>query len=371
MSTLSDVQALYGSVRDTWAKSQAHVVAHVVIVVVFVICGVTLPEFPVPRLNPRQISESEWFKLAKDTGLIYVSFVIPVVIVAAYAAVLRTAGQMLVTVLMATFPPSSRGNKYRLLTPAILEPLALLLKKSDFNLTDLVNKSGELVFKYQSKKNEIWEAYQQSLSNLTKNAQIYLGDFLVFLLIWIMLFTLLPQAPWIQTNHEQFWPVAVVISALAWFAWFRVSRAMAAWPSLYLMYVSTMLRADPDMGSMLDVPEKHRENIRRRLEELLQTERDRVNHEPSLRRFLCYQLDLLEESSEKTDTAPRRGLPFRTLYEKGRQFGVSWQEKEYLQDYSHWFSGYFPYLYYRIHGRLSQLARAMWQLARYMITGAP
>jgi len=47
MSTLSDVQALYGNVRGTWAKSQADVIAHLVLAaVVFWICGATMSSVP-------------------------------------------------------------------------------------------------------------------------------------------------------------------------------------------------------------------------------------------------------------------------------------------------------------------------------------
>ena len=85
MSTLSDVQALYGTVQDTWAKSQAHVIAHVVLaVVVFGICGATIPDINLAPIDPKQISGNEWYKLAKDTGIVYVAFVLPLVILAAY-----------------------------------------------------------------------------------------------------------------------------------------------------------------------------------------------------------------------------------------------------------------------------------------------
>jgi hypothetical protein len=115
MSILSDVQALYGSVHSTWAKSQAHVIAHFVLAgVVFGICGATIPDVAVAPIDPKQLSDNEWFKLAKDTGIVYVLFVAPIVLLAAYGAFLRAGGQMFVTIIMLMFPPSSHRNQYRL-----------------------------------------------------------------------------------------------------------------------------------------------------------------------------------------------------------------------------------------------------------------
>lgn len=35
------------------------------------------------------------------------------------------------------------------------------------------------------------------------------------------------------------------------------------------------------------------------------------------------------------------------------------------------FADYVAYLYYRLHNRLTYLAHDIWQLARYIVTGAP
>jgi hypothetical protein len=237
MSILSDVQALYGTVRNTWAKSQVHIISHIVlVVVVFVVCRASIPEMAMPKMDAGQVVENEWFKLGKDTGLIYATLLIPVIVIAMYAAVLRAAGHVLVAILMVLFPPSPRGG-YRLLSSTTLEPLALALNKKDFEMADLYSRSNQLVLKYQGAKSEAWESYQQSLGAISKNAQIYLGDFLAFVLIWYFLFKLLPHADWIQANETHFRSVIVILLALAWFAWFRVSRALAVLPSLLLIVV--------------------------------------------------------------------------------------------------------------------------------------
>lgn len=371
MSTLSDVQALYGTVQDTWSKSRAHVIAHVVLaVVVFGICGATVPDINLAPIDLKLLlSENEWYKLAKDTGIIYVALVLPLVILAAYGALLRTTGQFLVSLSILISPPSAHANQYRLLAPGSLEPIALTLAKSDFSLSDLQNKASELMLRYQSQKNEQWDNFQQSISKLTKNAQVYLGDFLLFLLLWITLFNLLPHSSWIQTNEACFWRVALVLSGLAWFAWFRVSRTIAVLPSLLLIYVSAMIQADPDIKNALEVSDEKRDSVRKRLEELLRKEEEREDSYPSLLEFIRYKAGFHRRAAEDAEARKERGFPFPSLYKNGARF--SWDEKLHTRYDRRWLSGYFAYLYYRLHIRLVRFAKAIWQLARYIITGAP
>jgi hypothetical protein len=84
-----------------------------------------------------------------------------------------------------------------------------------------------------------------------KNVLIYLGDFLVFLGGWIVLFGLAPQAAWVQVNHARFWPVTFILLGLIGVFWFRASRAVAAIPELQVLYLLAMIRTDPDMASVL------------------------------------------------------------------------------------------------------------------------
>jgi len=370
MSTLSDVQALYDSVRDKWANSQAHIVAHVVLVgIVFWICGDTILQFSIVLIDPKLISTNEWFQLAKDTGTLYVSFLIPILMLAIYVVLLRTGGQLLVVILMLILPPSPRTNRYRLLTPWVLEPLAIILEKSDFVLNDLENKSSDLALKYQSRKNEQWETYQKSINKLTKNAQIYLGDFLIFLLSWIAIFIFLPQISWVQINDSKYWEILLFLLALAWFAWYRVSRAITVIPSMLMIYVSTMIRTDSDMKDLLEVTEERREEVRERLLELLRKEQERTESGPSLLGFIKYKAGFQGGTQEEEKVRQKRGWPFPSLYQNGVSF--SFYKHRYTQYDKQWLAGYFAYLYYRFHKRLSVLVKSLWQLARYIVTGAP
>jgi len=370
MSALSDVEALYGSVRNTWAKSQAHVTAHLVLAgVVFGICGATIPRVSLPQLDPKQISGSEWFKLAKETGTIYLFPIIPIVILGAYGALLRTGGQLLVTLTTLVLPPTARRTRFRLLNPWVLEPLALTVGRTDFHLTDLEMKSRELALKYRARKNEQWDTFQQSVNQLTKNAQVYLGDFLLFLLFWFAVFRVLPEASWIQANKARFWPVTLTVSALAIFAWFRVSRAMSVVPGMFMLSVSTMLRVDPDAKPLVDVSEEARESVREKLEQLLREENERGVSRPSLVGFLRDKAGLRRRAGADEHGRLDRGWPFPSLYERGFRF--SWDEELHGRYDTRWLPEYLAYLYFRLYRRVSTLLRSLWQLVRYIITGAP
>jgi hypothetical protein len=367
MSIFSDVLSLYGGVEDIWGKSRAHILAHVaLVVVVFVICGVTVPEVTIP--TAKQITENEWFKLAKDTGLIYASFVFPVIVIAAYAEALRIAGIVLVPIVFGLTSP--RQNPLTRLGVSGLVPLALTLKKKDFTISDLTNKAVEFSQKYQSKKTEGWDVYQKWIADLSKNSQVYFGDFLVFVLTWILLFKVTPQSAWTQANQPRFWPVTIVLTSLACFAGFRVSRVVATIPSLLLMYVSVMLPSDPDVAPLLEVTEEDRDHVRQRLKELLQKEQETADSRPSPRRFLSYRLGFgFTLAAEEAGTGRQGGFPFRSFYERGARF--SWDKEQNERYDSQWLSGYLAYLYYRLHDRLSIFVKFLWVQIRFFVTGVP
>ncbi|UCH38635.1 MAG: hypothetical protein JSU67_10700 [Gammaproteobacteria bacterium] len=370
MSIISDVRAVYDSVRGSWVKSQAHVVSHVVLAgVIFWIGGASIPEVSVKLIDPGQLLGNQWYKLAKETGVIYFCLAFPVLVLAAYAVILQSAGQMLVSILMLLLPPSSRANRYRSLSPQILEPLALTLDSEDFNLQDIQNKSAEFMMKYQSRENEQWEKLEKSVSDLTKNSQIYLADFLVFVLVWIFLFAFLSEASWVKANDPAYWPVTTILLLLVWFAWFRVSRAISNMPALLLIFVSTMIRSDPDMESVLKVSNDKHDKIMLKLAELLKAEHTRTETGPSLLLFIRYKIGLEEEGVDSDAKKDLRGFPFPQLYWDGVSF--SFNEERYKRYEGEWFAGYLAYLYYRLHKRITNLIKATWQFFKYIVTGVP
>jgi hypothetical protein len=221
--------------------------------------------------------------------------------------------------------------------------------------------------KYQLKKNEYWDAYQRSLENLTKNAQIYLGDFLVFLLLWVVLFRY--NSDWVGANETRFWPVVFFLVLLAWFALFRVTRALEIMPTLLLLYVSTMIRVDPDMASLFEIPNDEREKVRDRIQYVLEQQKAQDESKPSLIGFIGHYFGLRPKTSRLLEAEETAGRPFADLYARGRKF--QWNVSKNATYDSDWLKDYVAFLYYRFYHWISNLARSLWQLIRFVITGAP
>ncbi|MBS1857360.1 MAG: hypothetical protein JST11_18475 [Acidobacteria bacterium] len=334
-------------------------------VVLFVICGASLPQIPIPHIDPRMIADDPWFKLAKDTGLIYVSFVIPLVAIGLYGALLQFTGQFLAAMLLILSP--RRRSRPRMLNAWALEPLAILYGREDFELSDLIAKAAEATTRYKLQQTAEVEGYQRSLSGLTRNSQEYMGDFLAFLLAWALVFRFFSHAAWIRANQGCFWPVVFILLALIWFAWFRVSRVLAIMPSLQIAMIGAVLRTNPETAAALEITAERRTRIRDRIEELLRRESEDEPPRPSILRFLKVRLGW--EARPKGHTPTPRGRPFPSLYSKGLEFSLNRTEIERYD--GGWLPNYFAYCYYRLHDRLSAVLRVLFQMLRHLITGAP
>ncbi len=371
MSIFSDVQHLYGGLHSVWQKSQAHVFSHLgLALVVFGICGATLPVPALPSVRADRIMEDKWFQLAKDVGVVYVAFLVPVILIVVYAAVLRILGQLLLTITMLVFPPRADRSRYRLLNSWILEPLALLAAKEDFELGDLFEKASQFAEKYQSRRRDEWRAYEESLASTSRNTTIYLSDVLVFLAGWIMLYSLAPRSPFVAANPDRFWPVTLTVTAFGWLLWFRVSRAVAAIPALRLLAVCAAVRADPEMAGVMKAPEDVRDRVRSRIDKLLGDHARWLDQKPSLLRYLASRLGFPDRTTSDSSKGRRVwGRPFPSLYERGSRF--SWDEESNRKYDQAWLRGYGAYVYYRLHGRLTHLGKVVVELVRYLVTGVP
>jgi hypothetical protein len=370
MCSLTDIQGLYGSVNSTWAKNRAHIIAHTLAaVVVFLICRAAIPEVELPKIDVKQIMSNQWYALAKDTGLIYVAIALPLFVCAVYVAILRTLGRILSFVAMLLLPPMFRDDPFTSFTAEALEPLALVLGKQDFFLHELIWKANEILEFYNLKNEESRDAYQNTLSNLKKNSQIYLGDFLVFMLGWVLLFKLAPQLVWVKASDRVFWPVVVLLALLVCFAWFRVSRALSAMPRLVLMYVTMRLASDPDFFPIPQVSAENRSKLKEKLERALPPNRKSTKGGPSLRRFVRHQL-LGPTSANKYEKIRRRdGFPFYGLYARGLDFSWDSDLNENYDD--QWVPGYLAFLYYRLHKGVRRSMQKFWLVIRFLLTGAP
>ena len=140
-------------------------------------------------------------------------------------------------------------------------------------------------------------------------------------------------------------------------------------PSMLLMFVSTMIRTDPDMAGLLESSAEDRNAIRLRLQKLLSDEQKLAEQEPSLRRFIWHHLGF----SQKLDADPTRktlsGWPLQLVYQQGS--GFSYDEEKRGEYDGEWVENYLAYLYYRFWNRASSIAITVLRLARYVVTGTP
>jgi len=364
MSTFSDLKELYGGLENTWSRSQAHVFAHVVAgFAIFVWFGVTLPTFPLPQIDPAEISKSPWYEIAKDTGLIYVVLVIPLVILTAYAAFLRISGRLFQLVFTLLSNPDV--SLFRGLSPADLEPLALTLNKDDeISLASLGEQFSKLVLKYQSTKPEPWLNVQKSLPAITQNSIQYFGDFCVVLLFWIIAFKLWPNSSWVEANTKHFWSVIWVLVLFIGLSWTRVLRATRVVPRLLLQVCSAIVQTDPEFSSLFVGNDERRERIRERLRDLLDQEQGRLRSRITLWYLVSRALGFsppkesgrLLQSTFKWDVG---------LYERGKRMAqYDFSERPSLLDLV-------AYLYYRACDRISLLMKTIWGLLRYAFFGIP
>src|SRR5262245_52803853 len=96
MSVISDVQNLYRTLHNTWDKVRVHVISHIVFfAVIFWIGGITITNFSLPHVGAKDITDNEWFKLAKETGLIYVVLVLPIIVISVYLTIFDLLGRIL------------------------------------------------------------------------------------------------------------------------------------------------------------------------------------------------------------------------------------------------------------------------------------
>ena len=370
MSILTDVKDLYGTLETTWADSRAHAITHVTFVVVILWFSETgLPHLPTPSIDPKAISENDWFKLAKDTGVVYVALLIPIIALSIYSTILRVLGQIFLSV-TSIFVMSGRiANPLSELSEYDLEPLALLVGKEDFKTSDLMEKAALLTFKYQSKKSELWTSYQKTLTALTQSSVQYFGDFSVFLLGWIIAFKLLPNSSWVTVNHRSFWPVTIILLILVSWSWLRVSRVLRFMPRLQLQAMAALAKFDPDTASLIETPRAERERVVQKLRELLGEERQREMkyRKISFREILLASFRPASKRSPSTSFKMCRGWPFAELYRNGERLIQDMESpSQHLSA-----ADIAAYLYYSFYERASRLAQVLRQLIKYFLFGTP
>jgi hypothetical protein len=367
VSTLSDAKELYGTLETTWSRSRAHLVTHVAFfLIVFWLFGARIPHISLPEMSAKEVMDNDWFKLGKDTGLIYLVLIVPIALVAAYGVVLERLGQIcLIAASSIAFSPRAVSPFFGL-SGYTLEPLALLLNKTDFQLHDLQEKVSQLTFKFASTKSDLTKSYQRTARAITENSAHYFGDLSVLFGFWVLFFWFFPRFAWIEENRTVFWPVTFVLLCLIVLSWMRVSRALRALPRLQLLMIAGIVGLDPEFAALLEKPEAVKSQVRETLFKLLDEEQTRQNKVASLSKLIRAGLKL--KSSDKNDQASR-GWPFVLLFRQGEK--LSWGD-ETMEGYRGGsMMAIVAYLYYSFYQRIMSLYRAGWQAIRYFVVGVP
>lgn len=364
MSTISDVQELYCGLQGGWEKSREHIFAHSVFVfIVFVMFGAKIPEITLPSLNPADLVENGWFKFAKDTGLIFIILLIPVGLLAAYASLIRVAGRLMVGIAMAVMPPMIHTSYFDRSNIMLVEPLAILTKKDDFTFADMLSKSSDLLMRYQFQKNQAWENYQRAISNLSRNAQVYLGDFMLFFLGWNMIFSFARYSSWLRDIYPLKLKVSAVLLLLIIASWFRVSRAVSLMPRLQVSNVAIMVRADQDLTPFLDVSAEQREKVRARLYKLL--DEAQKQHGPSLVGIL--QREVLTPLGEQVSSL-FIVKQLKNVYLRGER--LQYSDYNIMLSIEDWIRDYASFLFYKLINRLRLSGMTTVAYLKFIVTGS-
>lgn len=367
MSTFADVQELYSNAKGLWAKSRTHLLTHAVLaIVIFGFGHAQLPQIPVPQIHPKELMENSWFKLAKETGVIYVCLALPFIALGLYGSILRIFGRFLTQTIVLFVPPKRRP--YGRLAATILEPFAILCGREDFELADLTQKARDPQLQIDNQKSAEATASQTYLSRIGINAFDYFGDFALFAIAWILLFKLLPDLSWVQSNRELYWQVLLILGILIAFSFFRVRQALAKMPEMRLLVQSAALQKNPEFQEKLNVPAERSLQIRKRIRELLEKETEQRLKEPSLFRYL--KAKFVSAKSSNSKSSPNYGWPFPDLYRRGQTF-LFHQEKTQTNDTKQWLSHYLAYCYYRLYWYLRGIALSLTRRMKALVTGMP
>ena len=317
MSVFSDVQELYNAGHSGWEKTRPHILAHALVGIATIgFLHVSLPEIGPVHIAASDITGNDWFKLAKDTGIIYVALLLPLVLFSAYVGIIELLGRLGITLMTALFGASFSQKAWQRFPSGDLAIVALTFQDDQFTMADLANKITALSIKLQSSKSDLASGYKNAIDKLNGSAAKYVGDFLAFLIFWNALFLGFPNTDWASSNVGHFWSVNLFLAILLWLAWRRLTGAIVFVPQLQLSAIATMLRFDPEYASLNDVPKERREKIEHRVYELTR-ERDRdAAQRASMTKLLLLKLGFRISPRSPSDL-PTPWLPFPKLYRTG------------------------------------------------------
>jgi hypothetical protein len=363
VTAVLDFAKLYSSLNTAWDKVRVDVLSHALLLAVFFLASVTPPRVTFPVVDVDKVMNHSIYKLAKDTNaLLFVPVVLSLAVIV-YGLVMRTLGQALASVIIATFPPTA-GKPFiaGVVRVPDLVTIASLLERSDFNEHDLSNAVSNVMLRYATKQDKDMQQFRVGQQN--KDASLYLGYAILFPICWFALFLWLPsQSTWKMQNNHAFWPVLSLLLLFLLRSWIRVREFFLMLPGSLVSFMAHKIRTDPDLAAALDGAKPRLADIEARVESIrLKALLEAAT--PSLFGFINSRLRGIETTQHQPSRTTRIWL--RRVYQEGRSFSES--EKKIVYE-EQWLESFAKYVFYRITHAIVRLMMLVLGLLLYL-TGA-
>jgi hypothetical protein len=311
------------TLRTTWSKVRLHAISHIVL---NWMGGISLSGFSLPQSNAHEIMKNQWYILAKDTGLVYVIPMLPIVVVSFYLVVftLTAQGMSLIAITVLSAPPR-RNDPLSRVSAQELTPIAFSLPNDDFDLAAIFLQSEAMMFKFKENHN-ISEVFQTLQARAESSIQ-YPVDFCTLLLFWLFLSIILRTNSWIQMSWTDFRLVCLMLVALISISSIRASLAFLAKQILQIKFVAGFMWLDPSfLASVLTRSDALAARINR-LEEILKFRKDEEDQrklsQPSFRRV--FGITPVRDLCHCAELNVRNKLSF---YERGRKLDLFGSPRE-------------------------------------------
>jgi hypothetical protein len=320
MSILGDAQELYQTVGSTWHSRRSHILAHIAFgLIVFWVCGATFPHVALPGVDPNHIMSDPWYKLAKDSGFIYIAIFIPFFVAGIYVSIVAAIGRFLAIFLgPSPFTPSSAGHAYFLTT------IALLLDRDDIRLYRIEAKIRDLWSEFRLRKIDIILSYDNQSARRIHDARIYLGDFAFFVLGWVGLFHFHPDNEWVTRNTNHFWSVLLFLGALILCSRLYFGLVMKEYYELCPFIVSEAIKIDDTLREKLLATPEEMSRIQQTVEQQIADAAKEVRPKPTIVSYIRNQIpgfiisEIYDGLKERKQKSMYRVFDFENRLRAGR-----------------------------------------------------
>jgi hypothetical protein len=302
-----------------------------------------------------------FYRLAKDTNALLLVPVALSLAVVVYGLVMRAVGQTLGGVIIATFIPTAITEPFfaGVVRVEDLVTIASLLERSDFNKHDLLGAVSGLTQLYrQTKFDKEMREFQTGEKN--KDAVLYLGYAILFLICWFGVFLWLPaESTWKMQNSRAFWPVLSLLLLFLLRNLIHVRELVIGMPTSMISFMAYKIKTDPDAASALDSAKPRLADIEARVESIrLNALREAAA--PSLFGFINSRV---RDDTDKQKRSSTTRFWAWSVYEEGRRFSQSDRKTEYNDQ---WLASFAKYVFYRMARAILLQLTLVWSAVLYL-----